>query len=77
MTLKTLWIFTKNVLQNHILFLVSDATLASDNPLGFRKNILEKIQKLIMTTDNKLEIENCNMILTEKQQKYRIINWKN
>ena len=33
----------KKILQNHILFLVIDATLASDNPLCFRKNPLEKI----------------------------------
>ena len=52
-------------------FLVSDATLASDNPLRFRKNVLERIQKLIMTTDDRLEIENCNMILSEKEQKYQ------
>ena len=30
--------FIKNLLQNHI-FLVIDATLASDNPSRFRKNI--------------------------------------
>ena len=30
---------TKNILLNHILFLVNDATLASDNPLRFRKNL--------------------------------------
>ena len=29
--------------------LVNDATLASDNPSCFRKNLLERIQKLIMT----------------------------
>ena len=30
-----------------------DATLVSDNPLCFRKNLLERIQKLIMTIDDK------------------------
>ena len=34
-----------------------DATLASDNLLRFRENILEKIQKLIMTTDEKIRDE--------------------
>ena len=34
-------------------FLVIDANLASDNPLRFRKNLLEKI-KLIMTIDDKI-----------------------
>ena len=38
--------------------LVYDATLASDNPSRFKKNLLEKIQKLIMTTDNKIRDEN-------------------
>ena len=39
LTLKTLVIFIKYVLQNLILFfLVTDATLASDNPSRFRKN---------------------------------------
>ena len=33
-------------------FLVIDTTLASDNSSRFRKNLLERIQKLIMTTDN-------------------------
>ena len=33
----------KNVLQNHILFLVIDNTLASDNPSGFQKNLIEII----------------------------------
>ena len=38
--------------------LVYDATLAPDNPSRFKKNLLEKIQKLIMTTDNKIRDEN-------------------
>ena len=37
-----LWIFIKNALQNH-LFLVIDATITSDNPLRFRKNLVEWI----------------------------------
>ena len=39
---KTLWIYIKNILQKHI-FLVIDATLASDNPLSFRKNFVVRI----------------------------------
>ena len=31
----------KNILQNHILFLVNVTTLPSANPLGFRKNRLK------------------------------------
>ena len=32
-------------------FLVINTTLASDNPLPFRKNLLQRLLKLIMTTD--------------------------
>ena len=32
-------------------FLVIDATLALDDPSRFRKNLLERIKKIIMTTD--------------------------
>ena len=31
----------KNILQNHILFLVNDTTLSLDNPLRFRKNVFK------------------------------------
>ena len=33
----------KKCFQNRILFSITDATLASDNPLGFQKNPLEKM----------------------------------
>ena len=39
---KTLWIFIKNVLQNHNFFVI-DTTLASDNSSRFRKNLLKRI----------------------------------
>ena len=53
-------------------FLVIDATLASDNPSLFRKNLLEVIWKLmtIMTIDDK--IRKKRWILTEEQQKYEL-----
>ena len=35
--------FTRNALQNHILFLVTDTTLASDNPLPSRKSFTKTI----------------------------------
>ena len=35
-------------------FLVIDSTLASDNPLRFKKKFLERISKLIMTIDAKI-----------------------
>ena len=51
MIFKTSLIFKKHVLKKLYSFLVTDATLASDNLLRFKKNPLERIKKLIMTTD--------------------------
>ena len=39
--------------------LFSDPTLASNNLLRFRKNLLEKILKLIMTIDDKIRDQNA------------------
>ena len=36
---------------------MTDTTLASDNPLPFRKNLLERTEKLIVTIDNKISDE--------------------
>ena len=52
MNLKTLWIFTKNVLQKTYSFLVIDTTFGSNNPLRFRKNI-----KIDGTRDKKLQYQ--------------------
>ena len=41
----------------NLIILVIDATLASVNPLRFRKNLLERIQKLIMTINAKMRYE--------------------
>ena len=38
-------------------FLLIDATLASNNPSSFRKKILERIKKLIMTIRDKIRDE--------------------
>ena len=38
-------------------FLLIDTTLTSDNPSCFRKNLLERMQKFIMTTDDKIKDE--------------------
>ena len=35
-------------------FFVIDTTLASDNPLRFIKNLIEKIEKIIMVIDGKI-----------------------
>ena len=44
-------------------FLVIDTPLASDNSSRFRKNLLERIQKLIKTIDDKIRDEKlkCNI----------------
>ena len=56
LSLRTLWIFAKNVLQNLTLFYWLNASLTSDNPLCFRKILLERIKKLIMTIGEKIKI---------------------
>ena len=38
-------------------FLVLDTTLASDSPLSFTKNLLERIKRSILITDNKIKDE--------------------
>ena len=43
-------------------FLVIDSTLASYNLSRFRKNLFERIQKLIMTTDDKIRNEKIHDI---------------
>ena len=55
-TLKT---YSMNVYKKckTILFLVVDATRTSDNSLCFRKNLLKRMQKLIMTIDDKVRDE--------------------
>ena len=59
-----LWIFTSDVMNLYkkctvkpYFVLVIDATLASDNPLHFRKNLVERIQNLIMTINDKIRDE--------------------
>ena len=55
MTLTTLLNFRKkNKLQN---FLLVDATLTSDNSSYFRKNLLEKFLKIIITIDDRIRDE--------------------
>ena len=39
------------------MFLVSDTTLASDNPLRFKKDLLGRIQNLILVIDDKIRDE--------------------
>ena len=49
-------------------FLIIDTTLASDNCLRFRKNLLERILKLIMTIDVKIRDKKLQIWKTEKQK---------
>ena len=51
-------------------FSVIDCTPASDSPFYFRKNLLKRKKKLIMSIDNKVRNKIHNKI-TEKPQKYR------
>ena len=43
---------------------MTDTTLDSDNPLRFKKNLLERIEKVIMETDDKIR---------DKKLQYNII----
>ena len=63
-------LFEKSTAKSYSL-LVIDATFASEYPSRFRNNLLETIQKIIVTIDNKIRMKNYNMILTEKQQKHQ------
>ena len=50
-------------------FLVFDATLASDNPSCFRKNLLERMQQLITTIDDKIRDEKLQYDINRKAAK--------
>ena len=50
-------------------FLVIDTTLASDNSSCFIKNLLERIQKLIMTIDNKIKDEKLQYDISRETAK--------
>ena len=64
MTFKTLWVFIKSVLQNHI-FLVIDTALTWDNSSRFRKNL----RSLIVTTDDKSKDEKLQFDINRKPAK--------
>ena len=59
----------KNCTAKLCSFLVIDATLASGGPLRFRKNILERIQKLIMTIDDKIIDEKIQYDINKESSK--------
>ena len=55
--------FFKNCTVKLYPFLVTDTTLASDNPLSARRNLLERMLKLVMTVNAKIIDEKiqCNI----------------
>ena len=69
-------------------FLIIDVTLASDNTLRFRKNLIERIQKLIMTIiddkirneklqyNSKREVAKLSTLLSGKIDKYEYLTGK-
>ena len=67
-TFKTLWIFIKCT-KNPYSFLVIDTTLASDNPLRFRKNLVERIKKLVMTINKKIRDEKLQYYINKEASK--------
>ena len=50
-------------------FLVIGATLVSDNPFRFKKNLSERIWKLIMTIDDKIRDEKLQYDITREAGK--------
>ena len=46
-----------------------DIILASDNPLRFRHNLLERLQKLIMTIDSKIRDEKLHYNINREAAK--------
>ena len=54
-----------------ISFILIDTTLALDNHLRFRKNLLERIQKLVMTTDDKIRYEKLQYNINREEAKYQ------
>ena len=51
------------------IFLVIDTTLALDNPLIFRCNLLERIQKLNMITDHKISDKKLKCYINREAEK--------
>ena len=54
--------------------LVIDATLASDNPLSFRKNLSEIIQKLIMKINDKIRDEKLQYDISREAAKISAVS---
>ena len=57
-------------------FLVIDATITSDNPSRFRKNLLERMKKLIMTTGDKIRDDKLKYFINRGAAKIKNDNYK-
>ena len=53
-------------------FLVIDTTLASDKCFRFRKNLSEKLKKIIMASDNNIGDKKLQYSVTMKQKRYQL-----
>ena len=53
-----------------------DSTLASDNSLHFRQNLLERIRKLIMTIDDKIRDEKLQYGINTETRKIALSSGK-
>ena len=72
----------KNMLQRPYSFLVTDASLALENPLPFRWNLIEIIQKLITTINDRIRDKNLQYDISREAEQYhhyhqtKLINMK-
>ena len=70
-TLQKLQNLYKKCTAKQYYFLVIDAILASDIALRFRRNLLERILKLIMIIEDKIRNERLQHDIDRQQQKYQ------
>ena len=64
-------LYKKCTANPYSIFLVTDTTPTSDSSLPFRKNLLERISKLIMTIDYKIRDEKLQYDIKRKAKKYQ------
>ena len=68
MTCKTLWIFIKKCNVKPYSVLVIDTCLVSDDSSRFRRNLLERIFKLIITNDDKIIDEKIQYYINREKE---------
>ena len=66
--------FYKKCIAKSYSILLTDTNLASDNPLRFRKNLLESIQKLIMTIDYNIRDEKLQYNINREAAKISVLS---